>query len=134
MQILLHCQDNAAGYILVSPFYRGETQGHKCAVTCLGHFDKVAGKKVKVLVGSDSATPWTVALQGPLSMGFSRQEHWSGLPLPSLGDLPDPGIEPGSPALQGDSLSSEPQRNCCLLFVLYRLRYPGSQLGPPKAP
>ena len=42
------------------------------------------------------ATPWTVAYQGPWSMGFSRQEYWSGLPCPSLGDLPDPGIEPGS--------------------------------------
>ena len=45
------------------------------------------------------ATPWTVAYQGPLSMGFSRQEYWSGLPFPSPGYLPDPGIEPGSPAL-----------------------------------
>ena len=49
-------------------------------------------------------TPWTVALQAPLSMGRSRQEHWSGLPFPSLGDLPDPGIEPESPALQAESL------------------------------
>ena len=45
------------------------------------------------------ATPWTVAYQIPPSMGFSRQEYWSGLPFPSPGDLPDPGIEPGSPAL-----------------------------------
>ena len=45
------------------------------------------------------ATPWTVARQAPLSMGFSRQEYWSGLPFPSPGDLPDPGIEPGFPAL-----------------------------------
>ena len=45
------------------------------------------------------ATPWTVAQQAPLSIGFSRQEYWSGLPFPSPGDLPDPGIEPGSPAL-----------------------------------
>ena len=45
------------------------------------------------------ATPWTVAHQSPPSMGFSRQEYWSGLPFPSPGDLPDPGIEPGSPAL-----------------------------------
>ena len=44
-------------------------------------------------------TPWNVAYQAPQSMGFSRQEHWSGLPFPSPGDLPDPGIEPGSPAL-----------------------------------
>ena len=53
-------------------------------------------------------TPWTVAHQAPLSVGFSRQEYWSGLPFPSLGDLPDPGIEPGSPALQADYLPSEP--------------------------
>ena len=54
------------------------------------------------------ATPWTVARQAPLSMGFSRQEYWSGLAFPSPGDLPNPGIEPGSPALQADALSSEP--------------------------
>ena len=54
------------------------------------------------------ATPWTVAYQAPLSMGFSRQEYRSGLPFPSPGDLPDPGIEPGSPALQADALQSEP--------------------------
>ena len=54
------------------------------------------------------ATPWTVAYQAPPSMGFSRQECWSGLPFPSPGDLPDPGIEPGSPALQADALPSEP--------------------------
>ena len=54
------------------------------------------------------ATPWTVAHQAPLSMGFSRQEYWSGLPLPSPGDLPPPGIEPESPALQADALLSEP--------------------------
>ena len=53
------------------------------------------------------ATPWTVACQAPLSMGFSRQEYWTGLPFPSPGDLPDPGIEPGSPALQADSLPYE---------------------------
>ena len=52
-------------------------------------------------------TPWTVACQTPLSMGFSRQEYWSGLPFPSPGDLPDPGIEPGAPALQADSLPTE---------------------------
>ena len=53
-------------------------------------------------------TPWTVAYQPPPSMGFSRQEYWSGLPFPSPGDLPDPGIEPKSPALQADALPSEP--------------------------
>ena len=54
------------------------------------------------------ATPWTVADQASQSMGFSRQEDWSGLPFPSAGDLPDPGIEPGSPALEADALTSEP--------------------------
>ena len=53
-------------------------------------------------------TPWTVAHQFSLFMGFSRQEYWSGLPFPSPEGLPDPGIEPGSPALQADSLPSEP--------------------------
>ena len=49
-------------------------------------------------------TPWTVARQAPLSMGFPRQEYWSGLPFPPPGDLPDPGIEPESPAFEADSL------------------------------
>ena len=53
-------------------------------------------------------TPWTVAYQAPPSMGFSRQEYWSGLPFPSLGDLPDSGIEPKSPALEADASTSEP--------------------------
>ena len=53
-------------------------------------------------------TPWTVAYQTPLFMEFSRQEYWSGLPFSSPGDLPDPGIEPRSPALQADSLLSKP--------------------------
>ena len=54
------------------------------------------------------ATPQTVVYQAPPSMGFPRQEYWSGFPFPSPGDLPDPGIEPGSPALQADILLSEP--------------------------
>ena len=54
------------------------------------------------------ATLWTVAYQAPPSMGFSRQEYWSGLPFPSPGDLPDLGIKPGSPALEADALTSEP--------------------------
>ena len=53
-------------------------------------------------------TPWAVARQAPLSMGFSRQEYWRGLPFPPPGDIPDPGIKPGFPALQADSLPSEP--------------------------
>ena len=54
------------------------------------------------------ASPWTVAHKAPLSMEFSRQEYWSGLPFPSPGDLLDPGIKTGSPALQADALLSEP--------------------------
>ena len=53
-------------------------------------------------------TPWTVSYQAPLSMGFSRQWYWIGLPFLSPGDLPDPGIEPGSPTLQADTLPSDP--------------------------
>ena len=64
----------------------------------LSHFSRV-----RLLV-----SPWTIARKAPLSMGFSRQEYWSGLPLPFLGDLPNPGIELSSPALQADSLPSEP--------------------------
>ena len=61
-------------------------------------------------------TPWTVACQAPQSMEFSRQEYWSGLPFPSLGDLPDPGIEARSPTLQADTLPSETPGK----FLLYR--------------
>ena len=53
-------------------------------------------------------TPWTVPRQAPLSMGFSRQEHWRGLPFPPPGDLPNPGIEPSSPALAGGFFTTEP--------------------------
>ena len=53
------------------------------------------------------ATPWTIAHQAPTSMGSSRQEHWSGLPFPSPGDLPNPGIKPGPPALWADALTAE---------------------------
>ena len=65
----------------------------------------------RVVPDSLQPTPRTVAHQAPLSVGFSRQEYWSGLPFPSLGDLPNPGIEPGSPAFQGDSFPPEPQGN-----------------------
>ena len=64
-------------------------------------------------------TPWTVARQASLSMGFSRQKYWSGLPFPSPVDLPDPGIEPGSPASEADALTSEPSEKLpiCSLSV-----------------
>ena len=59
-------------------------------------------------------TPWTVACQAPLSMGFPRQEYWNGLPYPPPGDLPNPGIEPLSPALQVDSSPLSHQRSLIL--------------------
>ena len=72
----------------------------------------VPDPKVEVLVTQSGPTLFDpldcIARQAPLSMGFSRQEYWSGLPFPSPGHLPNPGIEPGSPALQADSLPSEP--------------------------
>ena len=67
-------------------------------------------------VASDSLRPRSAARQAPLSMGFSKQEYWSGLPFLSPGDLPNPGTEPRSPALQSDSLPSEPPGTpiyCC---------------------
>ena len=66
---------------------------------------------------SNSATPWTVAHQAPLSMGFSRQEYWRGLPCPPAGDLPNPGIEPVSHV------------SCIGRQVLYHLRHLGSPSG-----
>ena len=77
--------------------------------------------KVKVSVAQSRptlATPWTVARLAPLSMGFSRQEYWSGLPFPSPGDLPDPGMKSRSPALQADSLPSELQGKPSCVFCI----------------
>ena len=69
-------------------------------------------------------TPWIVACQAPLSMGFSRQEYWSGQPFPAPGNLPDSGIKPGSPALQKDSLLPEPPEKIlpeCYITFLHTL-------------
>ena len=71
------------------------------------------------------ATPWTVAHQAPLSMGFSRQEHWSGLPFPLPGDLP--GIKPASPTLQADSLPTEPPGKPALFHCQGSTRGHGSE-------
>ena len=87
----------------------------------INEFNKVSGYTIKIqksvsfLVGGDLvikscltlATPWTISHQAPLSIGFSRQEYRNGLPFPSPRDLSDPGIKPGSPALQADSLPTE---------------------------
>ena len=67
------------------------------------------------------ATPWTAAIQASLSMGFSRQEYWSGLLFPSPGHLPDPGIKPRSPALQADSLLSKPPGMLLTSHLLFSL-------------
>ena len=66
-------------------------------------------------------TPWTVARQAPLSMGFPRQEYWDGLPFPFPGDLPGPGTEPGSPTLQADSLLTPFQSNS----LKSKMQFPG---------
>ena len=63
-------------------------------------------------------TPWTIVCKAPLSVEFSRQEYWSGLPFPSPGDLPHPGIEPKSPTLRADALPSEPPGNACEVHSL----------------
>ena len=85
------------------------SSGHR---TGKGQFSFQSQRTLKVKVKSLSrvrlfVTLWTVAHQAPLSMEFSRQEYWSGLPFPSPGDLPDPGIEPRSSALWADALTSE---------------------------
>ena len=66
-----------------------------------------------------SVTPWTVAHQAPLSMGFSRQEYWSGLPFLPPEDLFNPGIEPASPSLQADSLPSEPPGKAIYKYICF---------------
>ena len=81
-------------------------------------------------------TPWTVARQASLSMGFSRQEYWSELPFPSPGDLPNPGIEPWSPASQAGSLPFEPPGNPGwkilvnhIFFIPWHLIYTAHAIG-----
>ena len=79
---------------------------HRHSCCCWNHNEVKLLSHVRLF-----ATHWTVVYQSPPSMGFSRQECWTGLPFPSPGDLPDPGIEPGSPAFQADALTSEPPGN-----------------------
>ena len=75
-----------------------------------------------------------VAFQAPLSMGFSRQKYWSGLPFPSPGDLPNPGIKPRSPTLQADSLPTEFQRSPCELVWLVFIFQIANPYSPPPPP
>ena len=72
-------------------------------------------------IAGSFVTPWTVAPEATLSMGFSRQEYWSGLPFPSPGDIPNPGAEPGSPELQADSLPSHQGSPIHLLETMWFL-------------
>ena len=71
-----------------------------------------------------SVTPWTVARQAPMSMGFPRQEYWSGLPFPSPGDLPDPGFKPASPALASRFFTTErpgkPPKNTYIIILFLK--------------
>ena len=90
LQALLSCWQN-------SVFCGCRTEVSACVCVYVSHS-----------VVSNSATPWTIAYQAPLSMEFSRQEYWSGLLFPSPGDLPKPGIEPRSSALWADAVPSEP--------------------------
>ena len=84
-----------------------------CVCVCVSHS-----------VVFNSAATWTVAHQAPLSMGFSRQKYLSGQSFPSPGDLPNPGIKPGSPALQADSWLSEPPGvYCMLLYITNNIQY-----------
>ena len=71
----------------------------------------------------DFATPWTMAHQVPLSMGFPRQEYWNGLPFLPPGDLPDPGIKPEFPALEGGFFTAEPPGKPLLLLLLLLSRF-----------
>ena len=66
---------------------------------------------VRSVVSNSLVTSWAVACQSPLPIGFPRQEYWSGLPFPPLGDLPHPGIKPLSPALAGELFTTEPPGN-----------------------
>ena len=96
--LIIHVQSKCACYMQLCKYFMGQ-----------GLPKRLEGEKVKSLSRVRLfATPWTIAYQAPPSMGFSRQECWNGLPFPSPGDLPDPGIEPRSPALQADALPSEP--------------------------
>ena len=104
---------------------------HWCYLWWRQIMNLISSNLVKVKVKSLShvqlfATPWTVAYQAPPSMGFSRQECWSGLPFLSPGDLPDPGIKPRSPTLQADALPSEPPGKPPVNFVVEANRKPTS--------
>ena len=85
----------------------GHAYGHLKHAQC-GNSCMFTNRCLVAKLGLTLANPWTVACQAPLSMGFSRQEYWSGLPFPSPGDFPNPGIEPASCAFLGGFFTTEP--------------------------
>ena len=95
------------GLCFLGHCYRGLRSEFYCLLWCLWVSEWVKSLSRVWLF----ATPWTVAHQALPPMGFSRQGYWSGLPFPSPGELPDPGIEPRFPALQAGALPSEPPGN-----------------------
>ena len=122
-KVLLYSMRNYIQYPMIN--HNGkqfkDKRMYMCIIESLCYMKKVKVKslsRVRLF-----ATPWTVAYQAPLSMGFSRQQYWRELPFPSPGDLPKPGIEPGSPALQTDTLLSEPPRKSIIYMYVYIYTY-----------
>ena len=103
----------------VAAWMEGEF-GEECVCMCVCVCVCVCACTRTRSVMSDSATPWTVAHQAPLSMGFSSQEYWSRLPSPSPGDLPNPGVEPtslASPALAGGFFTTSTTMDTCICMT-----------------
>ena len=144
------CQRGSTECSLISAWASLKAEPGMEIYTAVGEFGLDTGKNrhlaldddVRVVCESLScvqllATPWTVARQAPLSVGFSRQEYWGGLPCPSLGDLPHPGTERRPPALQADSLLSEPLGKPCegrLRSESQQYYLPPVSLLPPLQP
>ena len=108
-----HGQSNLVGYIPWGHKEQTQLEHTHTHHSLVSHPHQILSNLLKVKVQSLSRvqlfeTPWIVDYQVPPSLGFSRQEYWSGLPFPSPQDLPNPGIEPGSLTLQADTLPSEP--------------------------
>ena len=110
------------------------SSAHQREGSSVNQWGKKSGS-VSCSVLSDSfTTPWTVARQAPLSMGFSRQEYWSGLPFPSPGDLSNSGIKPRSPALQVDSSPSVPGKPKLIELQNTQLACKSLSYGPSDWP
>ena len=105
--------------------------------TCFSVSKCLKSESVSCIVVSNCETPGTVASQAPLSMGFSRQEYWSGQPFPSPEDLPDPVIEPRSPALRADALPSDPQwdhnTKYCLISCMFSYKAVDMSIAHPQS-